>query len=139
MNFTLFFDDVYFNKLDEFLTIKKVDPVFPYKEFYIDPKNHKKYGTADIYNFLVNVHFFYYYEQSYFGYAKLGNDYYIIEVDDELTVTVAGDTEVNWLKLLLDDKYVAFKNFCVSTFGIDGKEPNYQALQKIEDQYIDFN
>jgi hypothetical protein len=139
MNLDIFFDNDYFNKLDEFITIQKVDPIFPYEEFYISPKHHKKYGTKDIYDFLVNVYFFYYYEQSYFGYTKLDDTYYIIEVDDEMTVTVAGDTEINWLKLVLDDNYPEFKKFCVDTYGFNKKEPNYTELQKIEDTYIHFN
>jgi hypothetical protein len=139
MNLDIFFDNDYFSKLDEFISIQKVDPVFPYEDFFIAPKHHKKYGTKDIYDFLVNVHFFYYYEQSYFGYTKLDDIYYIIEVDDEMTVTVAGDTEINWLKLVLDDNYPEFKKFCVNTYGINKKEPNYTALQKIEDTYIHFN
>lgn len=139
MNLSIFFDDDYFNKLDEFITLDKVDPIFPFKEFHIDPKNLKKNNTTDVYNFLINVHFFYYYEQSYFGYTQLGDNYYIIEVDDELTVTVAGDTEINWLKLVLDDDYLEFKQYCIERYGINNKNPNYKELQKIEDKYIKFN
>jgi hypothetical protein len=139
MNLDIFFDNDYFSKLDEFISIEKVDRIFPYKEFRIDPKNLKKNDAEEVYNFLTKVHFFYYYEQSYFGYTKLDDIYYIIEVDDEMTVTVAGDTEINWLKLVLDDNYPEFKKFCVNTYGVNKKEPNYTELQKIEDTYIHFN
>lgn len=139
MNLNIFFDNDYFNKLEEFISIQKVTPIFPYKDFYIDPNNLKKNDAEEVYNFLTKVHFFYYYEQSYFGYTELDGIYYIIEVDDEMTVTVAGDTEINWLKLVLDDNYPEFKKFCVAKYGFDKKEPNYTELQKIEDKHIDFN
>lgn len=140
MNLEIFFDDEYFNKLEEFISIQKVDPIFPYKDFYIDPNNLKKNDAEEVYNFLTKVHFFYYYEQHYYGYAKLDNNYYIIEVDDEVTVAVLGDTETNWLKLLLDDvDYLEFKKFCVNKFGIDKKEPNYTKLQQVQDKHVNFD
>lgn len=140
MNLKIFHDVSYFNKLEEFIFMEKVDPLFPFKEFRIDPKNLKKNNAEPVYNFLTQVHFFYYYEQHYYGYAKLDNDYYIIQVDDEVTVTIIGNNESNWLKLLLDDSdYLTFKDFCVSVLGLDSKEPNYTQLQKIADKHIDFN
>lgn len=141
MKLEIFNDDDYFNKLDEFISIDKVDPVFPFKDMFIDPDNliNDLGDATSIYNFLVQVHFLYYYSQKYIGYVLLDDKYYIVFVDDEINIRLVGDDEINWTKLLFDDDiYSQFKNFCVNKYNINYKEPDYQQLLDIQIKHIDF-
>lgn len=142
MNLDIFFNDAYFNKLKDFINIEKVDPVFPFREMFIDPENlvNDLGDATSIYNFLLNVKFFYYYSQRYIGYCLFDNKYYIVFVDDEINILLAGNDEVNWTKLLLNDAdYFMFKDFCLTNLKLKCQDPDYKALGKISRQYIDFD
>jgi hypothetical protein len=141
MNLEIFFDELYFNKLSEFITLDKVEPLFPFREMLIDPDNLiNEFGDAtSTYNLLLNIHFFYYYSQRYVGYILLDNRYYIVFVDDEINVMLAGDDEVNWTKLVLDDDdYFEFKNFVSTHYNISITEPDYDKLFEVSQKHIDF-
>lgn len=142
MNLTIFDDSVYFEKLHSFLFLDKVGPTFPFEEMFIDPNNliTETYDFTNLYNFLNSVHFCYYYEQKYIGYVLLDNRYYVIFVDDELNIMVAGDDEVNWTKLVFDDddEYLEFKNFCLIQYNIKSNDANYDKLREIKIKYTIF-
>lgn len=141
MNLDIFFNDAYFNKLKDFISIEKVNPVFPFREMFIDPDNlvNDLGDATSIYNFLINVKFFYYYSQRYIGYTLFDNKYYVIFVDDEINILLAGDDEVNWTKLLLNDNdYFMFKDFCLTNLELECQDPDYKVLGKISRQYLDF-
>jgi hypothetical protein len=142
MNLDIFFDELYFKKLSEFITLDKVETLFPFKEMLIDPDNLiNEFGDAtSIYNLLLNIHFFYYYSQRYVGYILLDNRYYIVFVDDEINVMLAGDDEVDWTKLVLDDDdYFEFKHFVSTHYNISITEPDYDKLFEVSQKHIDFN
>lgn len=141
MRLEIFDDDSYFNKLDEFITIDRVSSIFPFKEMFIDPDNLiSEYGDfTDIYNFLKEVHFLYYYSQRYIGYTLLDNKYYIVFVDDEINVRIVGDNEINWtITVLEDDDYLQFKKFCIENYGITYKDPDYDELLDVLIKHANF-
>lgn len=139
MNLQIFYDDYYFNELEKLISIEKVDPVYPFLEMNIDPDNliSDGYDLTALYNFLKTVHFFYYYDQSHYGYIQLNGKYYIIEVGDEVNILLLGDNEINWTKLLLDDDdFLQFKDFCVNRYNIVYKEPDYDVFLTIKNKYF---
>ena len=143
MNVEIFFDDDYFNKLEEFMTIDKVEPLYPFKEMLIDPDNlidNNGCDLTDLYNFLKKVYVFYYHDQSHFGYIQINGLYYIVEVGDEVNIVILGDNEINWTKLLLAyDDYLLFKDFCLKTYDIAYKEPDYDKYLEIKTKYMRFD
>lgn len=85
MNLNIFHDTSYFNKLEELITIDKVDPLYPFKEMLIDSDNlitDDGYDLTGIYKFLKKIHIFYYYNQSHYGYVQINGRYYIVEIGD---------------------------------------------------------
>jgi hypothetical protein len=141
MRLDIFDDYNYFNKLSEFIDIEKVDSIYPFKEMFIDPDNLiTDLGDAtSIYNFLIQVHFFYYYSQKHIGYILLDNKHYIVFVDDEINIRLVSDDEINWTKSLLDDEaYLQFRDFCLEKYNITYKEPNYQNLIDVKIKHIPF-
>lgn len=141
MNLEIFFDELYFNKLSEFIFIDKVNPLFPFKEMLIDPDNLiNEFGDAtSTYEFLLNVHFFYYYSQRYIGYILIDNHYYIIFVDDEINIMLTGYDEVNWTRLVLnDDDYLEFKKFFSTHYKTPITDPDYDYLGAINRKFLNF-
>lgn len=142
MNLAIFLEDLYFNELSKLLDIEKVDSIYPFKEMFIDPDNlidDDGYNLTDLYNFLKDVHFFYYHNQSHYGYVQINGSYYIVEVGDECNVLILGNDEVNWTKLLLDDdKYLEFKQFCLLTYNILAQDPDYKKLGDVSRESLNF-
>jgi hypothetical protein len=142
MQLDIFFDNGYFNKLEEFISIEKITPIYPFLDMRIDPDNlvADGYNLTEIYHFLKNVCFFYFYNQSHYGYVKINDDYYIIEVGDEVNIVILGDNEINWTKLLLDDyDYLLFKDFCLKNYDIEYKESDYDKYLEIKTKYMRFD
>lgn len=141
MNLNIFYDEMYYNKLSELFTIYECNPIFPFKEMRIDPDNLVRgiHDATNIYNFLKDVHFIYHCDQKYIGHVKIDDVYYIIDIDDEATISILGDDEVNWTKDLLDDdQYLDFKNFCFTHYKINSTEPDYNKYLAIEMKHISF-
>lgn len=142
MKLDIFYDAVYFNKLEEFITIDKVDHLYPFKEMLIDPDNlinDEGHDLTELYNFLKKIHFFYYHDQSHFGYININGLYYIVEVGDECNILLLGDDEVNWTKLVLDDDdYFEFKHFVSTHYNISITDPDYDKLFEVSQKHIDF-
>lgn len=142
MNTAIFFEKKYFEELEKYISIDKVSSVYPFLEMRIDPNNliTDNCDLTDLYIFLKDVHFFYSHDQSHYGYVKINNDYYIIEVGDEVNIVILGDNEINWTKLLLEDEdYLQFKNFCLKNYDITYKEPNYDKFLDIKTKYMRFD
>lgn len=141
MNLNIFYDDVFYNELSELFTIDERDPIFPFKEMRIDPDNLVRgiHDATAIYTFLKDVHFLYQCDQKYIGYVKIDGIDYIIDIDDEATISILGDDEVNWTKDLLDDEqYLYFKNFCLNHYQIKTTEPDYEKFSEIERKFLTF-
>jgi hypothetical protein len=147
MNLEIFYDESYYNKLSDLILIHECKPIYPFEEMGIDPEN-LILGYRDdtaIYNFLKKVNFIYYCDQIYIGHTIIDGSEYIIEVNDEVTISILGDNESNWVKLLIlddddfnaDESYLNFEKFCLEKYSVTPIEPDYKRFGKLDREYLD--
>lgn len=146
MNLEIFYNDLYYTKLSNLILINECKPVYPFEEMGIDPANlitNERDDTA-IYNFLNKVNFIYYCDQVYIGHTIIDGNEYIIEVNDELSISILGNNESNWVKLLIlndnnfnaHDAYLDFEKFCFDVYKIKPVEPNYEKFGELDRKYL---
>lgn len=146
MNLQIFQDKLYIDTLNNFGLNIELNPTFSFKSMGIDPENLILADRDDtfIYNFLKAVNFIYYCDQIYIGHTIIDGNEYIIEVNDELTISILGDNESNWVKLLIlddddfnaDDAYIEFEKFCLEQYNVTPIEPNYEKFGELDSKYL---
>lgn len=148
MNLDIFYDELYYKKLSDLILINECNPIYPFEEMGIDPENLilDDRDDTDIYNFLKAVNFIYYCDQIYIGHTIIDGSEYIIEVNDELTISILGDNESNWVRLLVlndndfnaDEAYLDFEKFCLDNYSIKPINPDYEKFGEIDRKFLNF-
>lgn len=73
MNLNIFYDESYYNKINELLFIYEVNPIFPFEDLGMAPNEiaSGRYDATNVYNFLKTVNFIYYLDQRYIGHVQI--------------------------------------------------------------------
>jgi hypothetical protein len=140
MNLDIFYDEIFYTKLDDLFFIYERNPIYPFEEFHFDPNNlvGPLYDATDLYNFLNKVNFLYLLDQQYVGIVEIDGIEYIIDVDTECNISILGDNEINWTKCFFgwreDEEwtYLEFKNFFEQHYKTTFNEPDYEKFGTIE-------
>lgn len=148
MNLDIFYDELYYNKLSDLILIHECKPIYPFKEMGIDPDNLVigDRNDTELYNFLKKVNFIYYCDQIYIGHTVIDGSEYIIKVNDELTISILGDNESNWVTLLIlddddfdaDEAYFEFGQFCLDKYKITPSKPDYKKFGELGRKFLNF-
>lgn len=139
MNLQIFQDKLYIDTLNNFGLNIELNPTFSFKSMGIDPNNLINSDVSNLYRFLNNLSFIYYFEQIYIAHTIINNLEYIIKIDDEMTISIIGNNEYNWLNLILDDvDCLYFESFCLNNYVVTSAEPDYEKFGEIERKFLTF-
>lgn len=127
--------DEYKKIMDDFVkpyAWKNVVPISEYpfedKGYYLEKMKNKP--SINNFNLIKKIDVIYDIDQYIYGILNLNNIDYIVSVDNEFTISVAGTTESNWLWGMF------FSNDCIDKFEIFMKECNDKL--GIEIKQLDF-
>lgn len=141
MRLEIFQDNLYIDRLNNFGLNIELNPKFSLENMELDSNSiiSSNSTISNLYKFLSNLNFIYYFEQIYIAHTTINNRDYIIKIDDEMTISIIGNNEYNWLYLILDDSdYVDFETFCLATYLITPKELDYDEFNNLSEKYLNF-
>lgn len=135
MNIDLIRSDTYKKIINDFVKPYSRKRLISISEFPFDEKGYylekmKNKPSINNFNLIKKIDVIYDIDQYIYGILNLNNIDYIVSVDNEFTISVAGTTESNWLWGMF------FSNDCIDKFEIFMKECNDKL--SIEIKKLDF-
>ena len=123
MNIDLIRSDTYKKIINDFVKPYSRKRLISISEFPFDEKGYylekmKNKPSINNFNLIKKIDVIYDIDQYIYGILNLNNIDYIVSVDNEFTISVAGTTESNWLWGMF------FSNDCIDKFEIFMKECN---------------
>jgi hypothetical protein len=114
---------------------------FPFDEkgYYLEKMKNKP--SINNFNLIKKIDVIYDIDQYIYGILNLNNIGYIVSVDNEFTISVAGTTESNWLWGMFFsndyiDKFEIFMKECNDKLGIEIKQLDFEKNSQIEENIL---
>lgn len=114
---------------------------FPFESqgYYLEKM--KNIPSINNFNLIKKIDVIYDIDQYIYGILNLNNIDYIVSVDNEFTISIAGTTESNWLWGMFFsnesiDKFEIFMNECNKQMGIEIKEIDFEKKLQIEENIL---
>ncbi len=110
---------------------------FPFEDYFLTGKYLSNKENKNAYNIIKDTKLLYFIEDNFYGVITLDGNDYMIKINDEIMINIIGDTESNWIELIVDfDLLTDFQSFCSQRFGIKEKLNDYDHLLEIENRFL---
>lgn len=146
MNIDLIRSDEYKKIINDFVKPYSRKRLISISEFPFDEKGYylekmKNKPSINNFNLIKKIDVIYDIDQYIYGILNLNNIDYIVSVDNEFTISVAGTTESNWLWGMFFsndciDKFEIFMKECNDKLGIEIKQLDFEKNSQIEEDIL---
>lgn len=147
MNIEIIRSNMYKKIVNDFVSPyswKKVVDIneFPFEDWNFHEEDMPNEPSLNNFNLIKKITVIYEIDQHIYGFLNIEGIDYIVDVDNEFTIRVVGDTESNWLYDMFDlhdnlDKFDLFIKVCHEKLGIEIKEPDFDKFSKIDSDILE--